>query len=214
MSVTFLRPLDDTMLSTQTEETDEMMSPVVGSSMFPEEASDDDADVYFDQDTYIFTDASTSVPPLVEGKTVQFVGDVGVGERSIRTEEPINKPEAVVTRRTVMVTPPSPRTNGRKLSFRRKPKPPQEQEVVTETVSFEPFVEPFMLSSGEMSTKPRMITYFETEVTAAPEEVEASNGNKAECIAIGMSGKRFDVRKSMPGTHCALQIHMLHFVRR
>ena len=38
-------------------------------------------------------------------------------------------------------------------------------------------------------------------ILPAPEEVEVDmTGEKAECIAIGMSGPRFNVLKSMPGT--------------
>ena len=205
MSVALLHPLDDTMLSSQSEDTMEM--PALG-SMFPAETAshEDEGDVYFDEDTLIFSDISPSVS-LTESKAAQFVGAVGVGERSIRTETPISKPKTVATRKTVRVPPP-PQPKGRKLSFRRKQPKPQEQEIVKETISFEPFVEPFMLSSGGMCDTPRMITYFETEIMPALEEVKPEEvqgpikGKKAECIAIGMSTKRFNVRKSMPGIYC------------
>lgn len=204
MSAAVLQPLNDTMLSSQSEDTMELQA---FDSMFPAETAShqDEGDVYFDEDTVIFSDISPSVS-LTDAKAVQFVGAVGVGERSIRTEKPISKPKTVITRKTVKVPPP-PQPKGRKLSFRRKQPKPQEQEIVKETISFEPFVEPFMLSSGEMCDKPRMITYFETEIMPAPEEVkpeevpEPTKGKKAECIAIGMSTKRFNVRKSMPGTY-------------
>jgi len=130
---------------------------------------------------------------------IQFTGPIGSESRSISTSKPLPKPQ--------VFTQEEPEEMGT-----------QEEKV------FKPFVCPFLDTTDQVSSIPRLVSYYEIEVNKNPLSFEKRTGsflalstvsseegddedddveNEAvwdePCIAIGLAGSNFPMKDTMPG---------------
>ncbi len=121
-----------------------------------------------------------SNPGKVE--VVQFVENVGAGDRSIVSDAPLPRPTPKVRMKHVM------NAVGAYFSkaIEKHPKP------------FQPFVSPFVSSLGirtQVDLTPRLMAYFEISILRNSEAQPTSSS----CVAIGLSTRQFQSRGRMPG---------------
>lgn len=127
---------------------------------------------------------------------VHFTGRIGTESRSIRTSKPLAKPQSL-TRHQVRVI----QKKGLQGLLLR--------QVARKEKVFKPFVVPFMDKAGTLSFSPRLVSYYEIEISKAP---SSSPGNSiggppskqqavwdGPCIAVGLASKEFQMKDTMPG---------------
>jgi hypothetical protein len=136
----------------------------------------------------------------VDGKAdgrIQFTGRVGTESRSLRTLKPLAKPQALTKKQVREM-----RQKGHGNLLRRRHK----------TV-FQPFVVPFLNKQGDLSFIPRLVSYYEIQIThsqghpafgtSGDETKEEHDPEKCiwdtECIAIGLASSEFPLKDTMPG---------------
>ena len=120
---------------------------------------------------------------------IQFTGHIGTESRSVRTSKPLAKPQI--------------------LFIEHLEKIPQ----------MKPFILPFQDTNGTLSFLPRLVSYYEIEITNSPLSMgndehspNATNPTSksdpntdkaavwdAPCIAVGLAGHDFPVKDTMPG---------------
>lgn len=126
------------------------------------------------------------VPQANGGEAIQFIGQVGINDRSIKSDKPLPGPKF-----NVALFKKSQKPFLRKV-LRRK------TSSVTSLPPYCPFVAPFQLQDGSVNITPRLISYFEVEIL--PQEKDADDVNRAfapDCVAVGVSSQNFS--ESMPG---------------
>jgi hypothetical protein len=141
---------------------------------------------------------------------IQFTGRIGTESRSVRTRNPLAKPQ-VLTRQQFQVMK---RRGLQALLVRRSHRKKQVKVM-------KPFVVPFLDTTGTLSFIPRLVSYYEIEITDAlsppdhsrdessPDAVQSSSNDVKEsdqaarwdtpCIAIGLAGADFPMKDTMPG---------------
>ena len=137
------------------------------------------------------------------GKAVRFTGLVGVGDRCIRSDHPLPRPERIYS--NVFFE------SLEDLLLRYSPLP-KEQDV-DETPEWRPFVSPFVakIENGRpvINLAPRLVSYFEVSIMNAPVAVATNEALRQlprgffrfeqECTAIGLANEYFSLHTRMPG---------------
>jgi SPRY domain/F-box domain len=144
--------------------------------------------------------------------SIQFTGTVGVGDRCLRADEPLPRPELLKAHQSLwkralrtMVIPPKALLLP-KQQRRSRSKDPSK---CTKKLEWKPFVVPFVTANDKVDLTPRLISYFEVSILPATEESDVVNnsttrprtsGNEeAGCVAVGLAGHTFSVHNRMPG---------------
>jgi len=140
------------------------------------------------------------------GKAVRFTGLVGVGDRCIRSDHPLPRPERIYS--NVFFE------SLEDLILRYSPLPKEQDEQINDTPEWRPFVSPFVTKIDDdgrpvISLSPRLISYFEVSIMNAP-PADPSNDAlgllphgfsrfEQECTAIGLANEYFSLHTRMPG---------------
>jgi Leu/Phe-tRNA-protein transferase len=127
----------------------------------------------------------------MESSAIQFVGEVGVGDRCITSDEPF----------------PSHCCKSYKGKFGRLPtlKKFSRDTLPSPAMSTKrrPFVIPTVIFEQHeklvVDLTPRYVSYFEVTILVEPHEPPPTFGLRSECIAIGLSTKSFNATIDMPG---------------
>lgn len=162
-------------------------------------------------------------------QAVQFIGAVGQGDRCIRADEPLPRPELLVAA-DVYAKAAKEERSGRSLFLNRfrnrslrkhrdssKDKTPQ-AKITKSTNNWRPFVAPFCSakSGGEqvLQVTPRLVSYFEVSILEAPAVSEdgkrtvapslltvpgTGSSSTPECVAVGLASQEFALHTRMPG---------------
>lgn len=152
------------------------------------------------------------------GKAVLFTGAVGEASRSVRTTQPLAKPQALTSRQVKKMTKKK-RAWKKVLGIGRRRKSQSKASKVSSYEStlttWRPFLVPFFMPGGNLTFTPRVVSYFEVQFFKAPlksaqaeEEKQSEHGNenpaaeapkKAECVSVGLTLDGFDLQTYMPG---------------
>lgn len=142
-------------------------------------------------------------------KAVRFTGIVGVGDRCIRSDQPLPRPRRIYTDCFFESL------EDLMLRFSPLPKEQEEEEEDAQaTPEWKPFVAPFVAKMDDdgrpiVNLSPRLISYFEVSIMAAPAEDLANDALgqmrrgffrfEQECTAIGLANEYFSLHTRMPG---------------
>ena len=119
---------------------------------------------------------------------VQFTGTIGQGDRCIRGNHPLPRPQ-MVDKQGLLLGRGQPRGGGVGALWtrlRRSPSP----------VKFRPLVAPFCGSNWNLS--PRLVSYYEVSIreqTVTP----LRRGSRSDCVAVGLALESFSFATRMPG---------------
>jgi len=124
---------------------------------------------------------------------IQFTGPIGSESRSVSTSKPLPRPQALTQQEL--------------------------EDVVTKNGSegmVEPFVFPFVDMTGKVSSLPRLVSYYEIEITKNSSSLKKGKDEFGEnsdddydgvtetvwdepCVAVGLAGSNFPMKDTMPG---------------
>ena len=117
-------------------------------------------------------------PPIVFSvlapTKIQFTGTVGTGDRCIRSDKPLAKPEQ--ERRRHFLT----------FLCRGERK-------------YKPFCSPFVGKNGTIHLTPRLVAYFEVTIMSPLPTTILHQTTPNDCVAIGLSRREFRTHGRMPG---------------
>jgi SPRY domain len=135
--------------------------------------------------------------------TVQFTGVVGLGDRCIRADQPLPRPQLLKRYKTIdPMCAASILQRFRNCSGRSQ--------------VFKPFVAPFVDADNRVNLTPRLVSYFEVSILPKPadfapehrplrirhnrfNERDAATTTAPECVAIGLATSSFCLHSRMPG---------------
>lgn len=130
------------------------------------------------------------------GGAVQFTGAVGVGDRCIRADAPLPRPQVLHPVPASIFS----RLRAQPMLCRGQP----QQHAV-----YKPFCAPFIGSDSKVQLTPRLVSYFEVSILPAPAEFLGTRprglgrhryGTTApECVAVGLATESFSLHTRMPG---------------
>jgi hypothetical protein len=144
--------------------------------------------------------SSSSAPSL----TVQFTGVVGLGDRCIRADQPLPRPQLL--KRYTADRPSSSVTCAASLLQRFRNCSGRSQV-------FKPFVAPFVDADKRVNLTPRLVSYFEVSILTKPtdfapdqrplrirhDRFDERDAVAPECVAIGLATSSFCLHSRMPG---------------
>lgn len=113
--------------------------------------------------------------------TIQYLGDVGTGDRCIRANAPLVRPTEQKKKRNLF-----------KFLLHRNPR------------AVRPFVSPFISNDNKVNLTPRHVSYFEVAILEEGPEVPRqgpppTGEASTDCVAVGLSTKDFRCFSRMPG---------------
>ncbi len=141
------------------------------------------------------------------GNAVRFTGLVGMGDRCIRSDHPLPRPERINSN-TVFLE------SLEDLILRYSPLPKEQDDKIEEELpEWRPFVSPFVAKMDEgrpvVNLSPRLISYFEVSIMSAPVDETTNHAARVlhhgffrfeqECTAVGLANEYFALHSRMPG---------------
>ena len=105
---------------------------------------------------------------------IQFTGTVGTGDRCIRSDKPLARPEQESRRRF--------------LTF-----------LCRGESKYKPFCSPFVDKRGTIHLTPRLVAYFEVTIMSPSPLTTLQQTTPNDCVAIGLSRREFRTHGRMPG---------------
>lgn len=145
-----------------------------------------------------------------QATAVQYIGNVGRGDRCIRADQPLPRP--------LLHTSQFACRKHRSLlqRFARLHKHHKQEKASI----WRPFVAPFVGGQpNQVHLTPRLISYFEVDILAKPNESDEDNGrfrlhdeppphSRQECVAVGLATQEFSLHTRMPGwDKCSFGYH-------
>ncbi|CAB9517463.1 Ran-binding protein 9 [Seminavis robusta] len=160
---------------------------------------------------------------------VQFTGRVGMGDRCVRSNQPLPRP-TLIQKKAWMVPPSSPQTYKLLVSPNRESDYSHrhggsgshgglldlfcrsKRAIAPPKPAWRPFVAPFVTQDkATVHLTPRFVSYYEVSIMAPPADDNDTQenmnnrrpSNVKDCVAVGVATETFDWHTRMPGWDAA-----------